>query len=151
MEDPGRRWACALRPRLPAREPALLGGVALGTGASTSFLSSLPLPHRRGVLSPLTRRSLPERPRPQAASAAAAPPAAAWLAPNSLRVGGASGRDLALQRAGPAPSARPCAGVTPSVSSCSLLLCKERISQVSRCFSICEEREEACPSVCLIS
>ena len=34
------------------------------------------------------------------------------------------------------------------MSSCSLLLCRARISQASRCFSICEEREDPCPSSC---
>lgn len=35
------------------------------------------------------------------------------------------------------------------MSSCALLLSKARISQASRCSSICEERAEACPSVLL--
>lgn len=52
-------------------------------------------------------------------------------------------------RAGPAPSPPPHAGVPPSVSSCSLLLCRARISQASRCSSTCEERGGL--SVCLYS
>lgn len=42
----------------------------------------------------------------------------------------------------------PGAGGSLSESSCSLLLSRARISRASRCSSICQDKEEGCPSGC---
>lgn len=98
LEDWGGSRAHALRPRQPGSESTLLGGVVLWGHRPISFLLA-PFTSPRPSF-PLTRCSLPGHPRPQGASAAAAPPAPAWHVPNSLRGWGYHRRGLKLQRAG---------------------------------------------------
>lgn len=71
------------------------------------------------------------------------------LGSSQILCGGAErhGRGLKPRGARARPFTFDPAGVPPSASSCALLLCRARISQASRCSSICEEKEKACPSV----
>ena len=139
----------ARRPRSPASPPrGWLEAVPERGGKVSPFLSSwfLPLHPRASALSPvvhhpgapdLGRRAQPPLHLPQ-------------LVPGQFLCGwaGCHGRGRELRRTRPRPSPRPLLGVQPSVSSCSWLLCRARISQVNRCFNICERRDL---SVCLSS
>lgn len=122
------------------------------------------VPERGGNVSPFPSSwFLPLHPRAPALSPVVHPPGApdlGWraqpplhlpqLVPGQFLCGwaGGHGRGRELRRTRPRPSPRPLLGVQPSVSSCSLLLCRARISQVNRCFNICERGDL---SVCLSS
>lgn len=111
---PGREQSSRAKapPTRPRVNPSGRGG-AVGASAHSFLLAPFTSPRPSF---PLTRRSLPGHPRPQGASAAAAPPAPAWHVPNSLRGWGRHRRGLKLQRAGGTRPSSPTLLLSPTFS-----------------------------------